>query len=394
MKCNIAKDLLSLYSEELCSAETSAELEKHLEECENCRKQLEHYRAEITTKSEEKTDGEKLSPMKKVSKKLKRNKLLNIVLTFVIIVIALGIGVLSYGEITNKSVSFSLIADYFKLRSVSEQLAEGNTQPLVDVIALVSDNYYGASRISSFDSPRQYKEHLKQKMDRAYADIFGGKDITVKAGGLMPNGYEADLDSWGYNDVYSSYISFEFWNGGTHLITLDFAKIKNGQYMVFEYDNNTDGKTIVGDMLPADNILMEICMRSTVRRKYESILISDENADTGSNGWKLFIDGVYGEDNTNYGEQLTERVKSMYSGNFIVKDAMYSLDHFDDEAEMWVYKVWMEYENLESGSSCITEYSFYYHNNNFFVIPGYEPRVISSEGVISPEEKEMMVKMF
>ena len=44
MKCELAKDLMTLYVEGMCSDASKEELEKHLQECPECAKQLETLR--------------------------------------------------------------------------------------------------------------------------------------------------------------------------------------------------------------------------------------------------------------------------------------------------------------------------------------------------------------
>ncbi len=43
-RCDITKDLLPLYADELCSQSTRGFVEEHLAECEDCREELEAYR--------------------------------------------------------------------------------------------------------------------------------------------------------------------------------------------------------------------------------------------------------------------------------------------------------------------------------------------------------------
>ena len=385
MKCIIAKDLLSLYAEGLCSEETSAELEKHINECSDCRLQLEHYHANIEKDIEEKTDDSQIKPMKKVSRKLKRNRLFVVLLSLVLTAIVGCIGVLSYGELTNYGISFSLIADYFKLKNVSEKLADGDTQALIDVISFNSDNYYFASEISSFNSPQEYKEVLKKQMDETYEQLFAGKDIKVKASGLLLNWYEDDDMRWGYVDPFSSYLTFEFMEGDNVIHTLDFAKVRNNKFVVFEYDS---GYSFTGNILPSDEILMNICLRTSLKNA------SDLHNSKTSNGWRMIVDGIYGENNDGYSEKLKERVSEMYGGNWIAVDSMYNVDSFDDETGLWVYKVWVEYVNSETDMSCIAEYKFYYQNSNLYVKPDSEPRILSVNGGISEEDEAMILNMF
>ena len=387
MKCSIAKDILPLYAEGLCSEETAAELEKHLEECEECKKQLEHYRTEIKPSADEKTDSEQLKPMKKVSKKLKRNKLVTVVLTLVIIAIAGGIGALSYGELVNYGVSFSLIADYIKLKNVSEKLAEGDTQPLIDVMCFNSDNYYFTEKISGFKTPREYKDMLKLQMDKTYEELFAGRDIKVRTSGLLLNWYEDDDRIWNYQDPFSSYLTFDFCEGDDIILTMDFAKVRNGKFVVFESDNESS-RTFTGNVLPSDEILLNLCLRSSLHNA------ADLHSEQTSNGWRIIVDGVYGEDNTDYTEKLSERISEMYAGSCIPVDAMYAVDSFYDSVGLWVYKVWVEYENEENGTGCIAEYKFYYHLNNLYVKPDYEPRILSADGNVSDEDRAMIINMF
>ena len=73
---------------------------------------------------------------------------------------------------------------------------------------------------------------------------------------------------------------------------------------------------------------------------------------------------------------------------------MYAVDSFDDSVGLWVYKVWVEYENEENGTGCIAEYKFYYHLNNLYVKPDYEPRILSADGNVSDEDRAMIINMF
>ena len=50
MKCAVARDLLSLYAEDLVSPETAAELEAHLAVCADCRETLRRMRTEVSVR--------------------------------------------------------------------------------------------------------------------------------------------------------------------------------------------------------------------------------------------------------------------------------------------------------------------------------------------------------
>ena len=81
MTCEIIKDLLPLYADGICSEESAAQIKVHLEECEECRRKLEHYQASIAQKeTQDAREDDMLRPMKKVKRKLRRHKWLSVTL--------------------------------------------------------------------------------------------------------------------------------------------------------------------------------------------------------------------------------------------------------------------------------------------------------------------------
>ena len=77
MKCELAKDLIILYAEDLCSKETKVELEEHLEKCPECKKRLEEYKKELKDEIKEEIKQEKKAgaeqPKKEVASKPRVN---------------------------------------------------------------------------------------------------------------------------------------------------------------------------------------------------------------------------------------------------------------------------------------------------------------------------------
>lgn len=58
LKCYIVKDLLPSYIDELLSEETTAEVEQHLKECDDCRLDYEKMKAPVKTPLMSTTDME------------------------------------------------------------------------------------------------------------------------------------------------------------------------------------------------------------------------------------------------------------------------------------------------------------------------------------------------
>lgn len=69
--CEIIKDILPLYYDNICSQDSRKLVEEHLAECANCRKVLELMNSDIKIKN----DIDDINAMKKISKRWKYDKL-------------------------------------------------------------------------------------------------------------------------------------------------------------------------------------------------------------------------------------------------------------------------------------------------------------------------------
>lgn len=65
ISCNIIKDLMPSYLDEICSEESRNAVEAHIAACENCKEKLELMKNELTS---EKTEQQQLQYMKKVKR--------------------------------------------------------------------------------------------------------------------------------------------------------------------------------------------------------------------------------------------------------------------------------------------------------------------------------------
>lgn len=73
MKCEIIRDLLPSYLDELTSAESNQAIEEHLQECKECRKHLEAMKTEMVSERYVKKTTEEIReeiyPFKKLKKR-------------------------------------------------------------------------------------------------------------------------------------------------------------------------------------------------------------------------------------------------------------------------------------------------------------------------------------
>ncbi len=87
VSCEIIKDLLPLYKDEICSDESKQIIEEHLLECTDCKRSLEQMNIDISVKEKEKNLRE-ADAIKNLSKKWNKKLMLEILK-------GIGIGVLS-----------------------------------------------------------------------------------------------------------------------------------------------------------------------------------------------------------------------------------------------------------------------------------------------------------
>lgn len=95
LSCKIAEDLLPLYLDDSCSADSRAALEEHLKECPSCRAKLVRMQSDITDDIQVKKSEPKLVDY---AKKVRRHRIR--VATLVVLVTILSAAVLSLGCLT------------------------------------------------------------------------------------------------------------------------------------------------------------------------------------------------------------------------------------------------------------------------------------------------------
>ena len=72
LNCNIVDDLLPLYLEDICSEDSKAALEKHLQECSACREKLARMKSSDILYKVEKLEGQ--LPIAEYARKVKRHR--------------------------------------------------------------------------------------------------------------------------------------------------------------------------------------------------------------------------------------------------------------------------------------------------------------------------------
>ncbi len=90
-QCNIVKDLLPLYVEDLVSEDTKCYVEDHLNTCESCQNELKQLKLGKIEVSNDAT-----IPLKKIKKNLERKQLKTILVTASLVILAFGIVIFGF----------------------------------------------------------------------------------------------------------------------------------------------------------------------------------------------------------------------------------------------------------------------------------------------------------
>lgn len=161
-ECNIVRDLLPNYIEELLNNDSKEFIETHMKDCQNCRKILEEIKTE---KMEEEKNFDKMET-EEVSylKKYKRKKLL---LKIILLIFMSAIIILGGGKIINYSHANSIIHTLFQKK---QQLIELNNYNLN--IKEHSINY--DTKQEYFSTQKYYYK------DGKYKEVTNGEAIHTK----------------------------------------------------------------------------------------------------------------------------------------------------------------------------------------------------------------------
>lgn len=397
MTCEIIKDLLPLYADGICSEESAAQIKEHLEECEECRRKLEHYQASIAQKdTQDAKVDDTLRPMKKVKRKLRRHKWLSVTLGIFLTILLAGLGVLTVGEINGHVISFTTCTNIIRLNYITNQLTKGNTDALLDVLCFRLEDRYAVNGASNYDGMAEYKVQLKKQMDEAYAYYFEGKNITVR----LSEVYTYQDANFGEEETYflmaENGYCYDFYDGETLVLSMCFNS-RDGKYSVQEMGKENvyleQSPSFVLGTLPSDELIKDVVRYASKNRYRRFAEEGHENENTPLTFLLRKFEGEMDE-NESYGKTLRERTAALYQEGWALKDFMYSVDFYDEELGRWIYKMWFVFENPETGESCMTERCFVSYDCLLYVVKEKPAVILNCTDSVSEEIQEKILHYF
>lgn len=235
MKCNIARDLLPLYFDGLCSEETKGQLEEHLGNCKDCGGLRQSLEKEQEWPSGDQGWNKSIVPLKKIRKKIRRKNRLIALCLFLLALLVGGTSLLTYGQIAKKGISFEWICDAILFQHIGKQFASGDIETLYEALSngyRLQDAESGIVRLA-YQSQEVYDTDMKDAILNKYNQYFGENGLVYA--GIEDIGYR---ETPGMDWSRTLCISLKFEGENNLVYYMVFYKSLDGRYQVDDYFGN------------------------------------------------------------------------------------------------------------------------------------------------------------
>lgn len=235
MKCNVARDLLPLYFEGLCSEETKRELEEHMEHCGACGELKRSLETEQEWPDKNREWNRPIEPFRKIHRKLRRKNILIAACVLFLLLSAACTAALAYGQIARKGVSFEWICEAIRFRHIGKQFAGGDIETLYQVLYNGYQSWDAESGVIrlAYGDRESYDEDMKEAILEKYHRYFDGKELTYQ--GIEDIGYR-ETPGVGWSRTLSICLKFQ---GKDNLeYYMNFYRALDGQYLVDDFFGN------------------------------------------------------------------------------------------------------------------------------------------------------------
>lgn len=274
-----------------------------------------------------------------------------------------------------------------RLLQVCEELVTGNTQALLDVMALQMDEYYLVHSIEQGDGEQtaeKYHGWLKDGMDEAYAYYFENKDIEVRAINMT----EVIVPSFaGTESTYAPSYMYEFYENDNLLLTMTFSQVTDDKYEITEdYEGVAERPT---EIIPAFTSAV-LPMNGFYPDFYASLRQKTIHKEEGEGFSPVGIGGSA----ENYRDKFVEKLRPLRADGWEIVDETMRHDRFDMDVNRWTYLVSFEIENTETGASCILQQQFAYSEDYLYPCEHMKPVIICESGDVPESVKDVLLNLF
>lgn len=224
VSCEIIKDMLPLYYDNVCSDDSKRMVEEHLLECNNCKMELENLQVEIRIPEKNMIENRNDSNViKSISTSWRRLRLKSFIMGGIISALLITIIILGYvglfkWEITSvdtdvveitevsemedgKIVYYAEISDGYRLTRLKYDMdSEGNfyITPLRPIIKKKSQPPYGFEKGYDFIDIKEQEEFRGKKIKAIYYGTPKDKILIWEKGMELPKASEKIEDYFGF----------------------------------------------------------------------------------------------------------------------------------------------------------------------------------------------------
>lgn len=144
IECHVIEDLFPSYLDDLCSPETTQQVEEHLKECGACRARLELMKQDSGGGGSKTPVGlQDIRPFRKISRKMKRNRVVKAAALLLLLIVCSVFGILTTGQFFPEldCPSYDSIMYRLRAKEIARGLVSGDEDEIREVLAGIGNDY-------------------------------------------------------------------------------------------------------------------------------------------------------------------------------------------------------------------------------------------------------------
>ena len=408
MNCNVFRDLLPVYLEGLCSGETSKLMEEHAAQCEECRKQMQEL--EWTQKEEVREPEWEMSiePLKKVKKRIKHKNIALVFFAVLLVGLLVITGVLTYGQLFHKGVSFETVYDGLRFGRIGQEFAKGNIAPLYKELWDPYSDLCEQTFIiqQTYPDKDDYLAEMKRTIEDKWETYFAGRHLQY--GGIYSLGYETRDGQermleialkFTADDDMEYYIGLQKEQNGKYRVwdlfgTPEITYIESGDPGTDQNDGQSNGE--IADTLfaclPHFEKDANDVNRQWLRLKGQRALNGDDVLAKEGVQCQIIVSEaeILGETD-GFSQRVTEHLQAIMEEEYYPTDLTAAVVGYDREKHLYRYQMTLEFTELATEDKSLVIFECYRIADYYVMIQGSE-RVYNNG--VTPKVREQMEGLF
>lgn len=424
MKCYLVEDLLPNYVDGACSEQTEREIREHLESCAHCREIVSQMKTNMEDVLLEEEQEVSIEPMKKVRRRLRRNKAFIITLSVLLLVVLALVSVLTYGQLCKKGQSFESVYEYFHMRHIGKAFAKGDVEALLAVvengwICNGSDEFQAL--YNAYSSENEYQRDITEQIKNRYEQYFQGKHLKFQDIAVDYSANVADL----WENTITVTMNFSADNATLYGICL--RKNARGKFYIYdvfqdttvteatyvsegddsdseededseeeentntpkELDNNEE--SLFYHLVDKDQEMTFMIMRDKVAIKFKRLINGEEDPLEYPFAEGFQYENETKEERENRAKKWEKSLEKLTQKQYYLKTMNMDAKAYDREKHYFIYKIVLEVEDQKTKECAYLSVDAYRWKWGMVLIPDSE-RLLGE--ISDAEAKELMEDFF